>query len=192
MAAHQGLAEGWPCSMPLREVLEQLFSGWRSRRQCAAARPWACGSSCRCPVPSPANSQPEALAGKLPPLGRVGQVNDVVDGILYLESAPDERRGPAHRRPNRRSLSRPMPTELVLLVTAGRRCPWASRAGTSPAVVVRSATALACDIQTGPRRADWRRSRQASSVGDGLCPAVEILDKPASAALWARTRRRAG
>ena len=30
----------------------------------------------------------EALAGKLPPLGRVGQVSDVVDGILYLESAP--------------------------------------------------------------------------------------------------------
>jgi NAD(P)-dependent dehydrogenase (short-subunit alcohol dehydrogenase family) len=31
---------------------------------------------------------PEALAGKLPPLGRVGQVSDVVDGILYVESAP--------------------------------------------------------------------------------------------------------
>ena len=31
---------------------------------------------------------PEALAGKLPPLGRVGQVSDVVDSILYLESAP--------------------------------------------------------------------------------------------------------
>ena len=30
---------------------------------------------------------PEALAGKLPPLGRVGQVSDIVDGILYLESA---------------------------------------------------------------------------------------------------------
>jgi NAD(P)-dependent dehydrogenase (short-subunit alcohol dehydrogenase family) len=30
---------------------------------------------------------PEALAGKLPPLGRVGQVSDVVDGIMYLESA---------------------------------------------------------------------------------------------------------
>ena len=30
---------------------------------------------------------PEALAGKLPPLGRVGRVSDVVDGILYLESA---------------------------------------------------------------------------------------------------------
>jgi NAD(P)-dependent dehydrogenase (short-subunit alcohol dehydrogenase family) len=30
---------------------------------------------------------PEALAGKLPPLGRVGQVSDVVDGVLYLESA---------------------------------------------------------------------------------------------------------
>ena len=31
---------------------------------------------------------PEALAGKLPPLGSVGRVSDVVDGILYLESAP--------------------------------------------------------------------------------------------------------
>ena len=31
---------------------------------------------------------PEALAGKLPPLGHVGQVSDVVGGILYLESAP--------------------------------------------------------------------------------------------------------
>jgi NAD(P)-dependent dehydrogenase (short-subunit alcohol dehydrogenase family) len=31
---------------------------------------------------------PEALAGKLPPLGRVGQVGDVVDAVLYLESAP--------------------------------------------------------------------------------------------------------
>jgi NAD(P)-dependent dehydrogenase (short-subunit alcohol dehydrogenase family) len=31
---------------------------------------------------------PEALAGKLPPLGRVGQVSDIVGGIMYLESAP--------------------------------------------------------------------------------------------------------
>ena len=31
---------------------------------------------------------PEALAGKLPPLGRAGQVSDIVNGILYLESAP--------------------------------------------------------------------------------------------------------
>ncbi len=31
---------------------------------------------------------PEALAGKLPPLGHVGQVSDIVTGILYLESAP--------------------------------------------------------------------------------------------------------
>ena len=37
----------------------------------------------------PAESyRPEALAGKLPPLGHVGQVSDIVDGILYLESAP--------------------------------------------------------------------------------------------------------
>jgi NAD(P)-dependent dehydrogenase (short-subunit alcohol dehydrogenase family) len=37
----------------------------------------------------PAESyRPEALAGKLPPLGRAGRVSDVVDGIIYLESAP--------------------------------------------------------------------------------------------------------
>ena len=37
----------------------------------------------------PADSYtPEALAGKLPPLGRAGQISDIVDGILYLESAP--------------------------------------------------------------------------------------------------------
>jgi NAD(P)-dependent dehydrogenase (short-subunit alcohol dehydrogenase family) len=31
---------------------------------------------------------PEALEGKLPPLGRPGQVSDVVNGVMYLESAP--------------------------------------------------------------------------------------------------------
>jgi len=30
----------------------------------------------------------EGLDGRLPPLGRVGQVADVVDGILFLESSP--------------------------------------------------------------------------------------------------------
>ena len=30
---------------------------------------------------------PEALAGKLPPLGRAGQISEIVDGIMYLESA---------------------------------------------------------------------------------------------------------
>jgi NAD(P)-dependent dehydrogenase (short-subunit alcohol dehydrogenase family) len=39
------------------------------------------------PVHPAASYTPEALAGKLSPLGRVGQVSDVVDGILYLESA---------------------------------------------------------------------------------------------------------
>ena len=29
-----------------------------------------------------------ALGDRLPPLGRVGQVSDVVGGVLYLESAP--------------------------------------------------------------------------------------------------------
>jgi NAD(P)-dependent dehydrogenase (short-subunit alcohol dehydrogenase family) len=40
------------------------------------------------PLQRPESYTPEALAGKLPPLGRVGQVSDIVDGILYLESAP--------------------------------------------------------------------------------------------------------
>ncbi len=35
----------------------------------------------------PADSY-EHLGGRLPPLGRPGQVRDVVDGILFLESAP--------------------------------------------------------------------------------------------------------
>ena len=30
----------------------------------------------------------DGLAGRLPPLGRAGQVSDVVDGILFLESSP--------------------------------------------------------------------------------------------------------
>jgi NAD(P)-dependent dehydrogenase (short-subunit alcohol dehydrogenase family) len=40
------------------------------------------------PMHPPQSYTPEALAGKLPPLGRAGQVSDIVDGILYLESAP--------------------------------------------------------------------------------------------------------
>jgi NAD(P)-dependent dehydrogenase (short-subunit alcohol dehydrogenase family) len=39
------------------------------------------------PVHPAESYTPGALAGKFPPLGRVGQVSDVVDGILYLESA---------------------------------------------------------------------------------------------------------
>ena len=35
----------------------------------------------------PADSYDE-LGDRLPPLGRVGQVSDVVDGILFLESSP--------------------------------------------------------------------------------------------------------
>jgi NAD(P)-dependent dehydrogenase (short-subunit alcohol dehydrogenase family) len=40
------------------------------------------------PLNPPESYTSEALVGKLPPLGRVGQVSDIVDGILYLESAP--------------------------------------------------------------------------------------------------------
>ncbi len=40
------------------------------------------------PLQPPEAYTPGALAGKEPPLGHVGQVSDVVDGILYLESAP--------------------------------------------------------------------------------------------------------
>jgi NAD(P)-dependent dehydrogenase (short-subunit alcohol dehydrogenase family) len=35
----------------------------------------------------PADSY-DALGARLPPLGRVGQVSDVVDGVLFLESSP--------------------------------------------------------------------------------------------------------
>jgi NAD(P)-dependent dehydrogenase (short-subunit alcohol dehydrogenase family) len=35
----------------------------------------------------PADSY-DGLGGRLPPLGRVGQVSDVVEGILFLESSP--------------------------------------------------------------------------------------------------------
>jgi NAD(P)-dependent dehydrogenase (short-subunit alcohol dehydrogenase family) len=30
----------------------------------------------------------DSLGGRLPPLGRAGQVSDVVDGVLFLESSP--------------------------------------------------------------------------------------------------------
>ena len=30
----------------------------------------------------------EGLGGRLPPLGRLGQISDVVDGVLFLESSP--------------------------------------------------------------------------------------------------------
>jgi NAD(P)-dependent dehydrogenase (short-subunit alcohol dehydrogenase family) len=40
------------------------------------------------PLHPPESYKPEALAGKLSPLGHVGQVSDIVGGILYLESAP--------------------------------------------------------------------------------------------------------
>jgi NAD(P)-dependent dehydrogenase (short-subunit alcohol dehydrogenase family) len=40
------------------------------------------------PQQPPEAYRPEALTGKLPPMGRVGQISDVVDGIMYLESAP--------------------------------------------------------------------------------------------------------
>jgi len=40
------------------------------------------------PLLPPESYSPEALAGKMPPLGRVGQVSDIVNGVLYLESAP--------------------------------------------------------------------------------------------------------
>jgi NAD(P)-dependent dehydrogenase (short-subunit alcohol dehydrogenase family) len=40
------------------------------------------------PLHPPEAYKPEALTGKLPPMGHVGQVSDVVEAILYLESAP--------------------------------------------------------------------------------------------------------
>jgi NAD(P)-dependent dehydrogenase (short-subunit alcohol dehydrogenase family) len=40
------------------------------------------------PLHPPESYTPEALAGKLPLLGRAGLVSDIVDGVMYLESAP--------------------------------------------------------------------------------------------------------
>ncbi len=40
------------------------------------------------PMHAPESYSAEALAGRLPPLGHVGQVSDVVNAILFLESAP--------------------------------------------------------------------------------------------------------
>ena len=40
------------------------------------------------PLQPPEAYRPEALTGKLPPMGHAGQISDVVDGIMYLESAP--------------------------------------------------------------------------------------------------------
>jgi NAD(P)-dependent dehydrogenase (short-subunit alcohol dehydrogenase family) len=38
-------------------------------------------------IQSPSQA-PDSYGDRMPPLGRVGQVSDIVDGILYLESAP--------------------------------------------------------------------------------------------------------
>ncbi len=40
------------------------------------------------PLSRPESMTPEELAAALPPLGRLGEVSDIVGGILYLESAP--------------------------------------------------------------------------------------------------------
>ncbi len=40
------------------------------------------------PMHPPESYSAEALAGRLPPLGHVGKVSDVVDAILFLESSP--------------------------------------------------------------------------------------------------------
>ena len=42
----------------------------------------------RTPLHPPESYSREALGARLPPLGRAGQVGDVVDGILFLESSP--------------------------------------------------------------------------------------------------------
>ena len=33
-------------------------------------------------------SRPDGPGGRLPPLGRAGQISDVVNGVLFLESSP--------------------------------------------------------------------------------------------------------
>ena len=73
----------------------------------------------------PADYTPEALTGKLPPLGRAGLVSDIVGGIRPRVSAVRHRRGPAHRR--RPTLSRPTPAELALPMAG--HCGGVSRCG---------------------------------------------------------------
>ena len=59
----------------------------------------------------------EGLGARLPPLGRVGQVSDIVDGILFLEViALHHRRDPAHRRrPDRRPLTEHVASQQVCM-----------------------------------------------------------------------------
>jgi NAD(P)-dependent dehydrogenase (short-subunit alcohol dehydrogenase family) len=40
------------------------------------------------PMHPPESYDAHALGGRLPPLGRVGQISDIVDGILFLEASP--------------------------------------------------------------------------------------------------------
>ena len=40
------------------------------------------------PNPGAPGESYDGLGGRLPPLGRAGQVSDVVDGVLFLESSP--------------------------------------------------------------------------------------------------------
>jgi NAD(P)-dependent dehydrogenase (short-subunit alcohol dehydrogenase family) len=66
-----------------------LVAGYRGRGWAVVASAGATGPS---PDPDllavPADiTGPAGPAGWLPPLGRAGQVSDVVDGVLFLESA---------------------------------------------------------------------------------------------------------
>jgi NAD(P)-dependent dehydrogenase (short-subunit alcohol dehydrogenase family) len=40
------------------------------------------------PMHPPESYDPHALGGRLPPLGRAGQISDIVGGILFLEASP--------------------------------------------------------------------------------------------------------
>ena len=97
---------------------------------------------------------PEALAGKLPPLGRAGLVSDIVEGILYLESAPYVTGEILHIDGGRTALSRPTPAEFG--AARGAAAEWRS-SGT-----LRSYT----ESQWGGRS----RFRRSSSSGSGRSP----------------------
>jgi NAD(P)-dependent dehydrogenase (short-subunit alcohol dehydrogenase family) len=64
----------------------------------------------------PAESH-DALGSRLPPLGTVGQVSDIVDGMLFLEASPFI----THRRPAGASLACGRCTSLATSMTASCR-----------------------------------------------------------------------
>ena len=75
-------------SVSRRGARRHRFPRWHVSWSRAVLAPAVAPGITQTPLLPPESYTPEALAGELPPLGRVGQVSDIVDGILYLESAP--------------------------------------------------------------------------------------------------------